>query len=262
MSKEHAAVSLEEAAQEVLDGIEDRIGEINRLLQALRGGSQDPIVAAGLVRQHAHSIKSMAAGINVSILQVLAHRLEDYLAPLDRLQDDAVEDVQSFVDRLGEALDGNLNATADEIADFCRRLPAKKASPDEGFDPGEIQIRDIEVMLVSPPGTATNFVTRELAECGYRMINCFSTVDALILAPQMKPDLVIVSNVMPELSGVDFACAMRAMPSTKDIPVAMLTSEKRDSPKLAGLPADVPLLSKSARFADDVTQVFQQLGLL
>ena len=94
------------------------------------------------------------------------------------------------------------------------------------------------------------------------MINCFSTLDALVLAGQMKPHLVIVSNVMPELSGVDFACAMRAMPSTKDIPVAMLTSEKRGSPALAGLPEEVPLLSKSGRFADDVTRVFQQLGIL
>lgn len=261
MEKKDAAY-VEEAEQEVLDGIEDRIGEIGRLLQELRDGSLDRRVGIGLIRQHAHSIKSMAAGINVGVLQVLAHRLEDYLGPLDRLAGETIEDVQVFADRLGEALDGRLNATPEEIAAFCRRLPAKKADMDGGFDPNEVQVRDIEVMLVSSPGTATNFVTRELAECGYRMINCFSTVDALILAPQMKPDLVIVSNVMPELPGVDFACAMRAMPSTKDIPVAVLTSEKRDSPKLAGLPADVPVLSKSSRFGDDVTKVFQQLGLL
>ncbi len=254
--------SFEEAEQEVLDGIEDRISEINRLLQEVREGSLDATVGAGLIRQHAHSIKSMAAGINVGILQVLAHRLEDFLAPLERLEGETVGDVQVFADRLGEALDGRLDAGPDEIASFCRRLPAKKAGPEADFDPSEVRGRDIEVMLVSSPGAATNFVTRELAECGYRMVNCFSTIDALILVPQMKPDLVIVSNVMPELPGVDFACAMRAMPSTRDIPVAVLTSERRDSRKLAGLPADVPLLSKSARFGDDVTKVFQQLGLL
>ncbi|GIX17423.1 MAG: hypothetical protein KatS3mg119_1609 [Rhodothalassiaceae bacterium] len=256
-----AGLSEEAAIQEILDGIEDRIAEINELLDAVREGRSDAGVAVGLLRQHAHSVKSMAASAHVPVLQRIAMRFEAYLSPLARLDGEAVEDAQTFADRLAEALDGNLALSEEEIADRLARLPgAPPASA--SFDPNEVQVRDIDIMLVMSPGTATNFVTRELAECGYRMINCFSTLDALVLAGQMKPHLVIVSNVMPELSGVDFACAMRAMPSTKDIPVAMLTSEKRGSPALAGLPEEVPLLSKSGRFADDVTRVFQQLGIL
>lgn len=249
--------NVEEAAQEALDAIEDRLLQMSGVLRDVRKGGIDPRTAVGVVRQHTHSVKGLGASIGVQIVKVLAHRFEDYLAAVETMEGQAIADSQSFIDRLSEALDGRLNAGPEEIARFCRRLPAK-----HGFDVEDVEVSDIEVMLVMPEGAATNFVTRELAECGYRIVNVRSTVDAIALVVQMRPDLVIASNVMAEITGVDFACAMRAMPSTKDVPVALLTSEKRGDPKLEGLPADVPILSKSSRFADDVARVFSDFGIL
>ncbi len=249
--------TVEEASQEVLDAIEDRLGQMNDLLAEAAAGRTDLVAAVGLLRQHAHTIKGLAAGVGAGILKVVAHRLEDYLNAVERLEGAALADSQTFIDRLSEALDGRLDLSPAEIAQFCRRLPAKHS-----FSVEDVEVRDVEIMLVAPEGAGTHYVTRELAECGYRMINVWSSADAMALAAQMRPDLIIVSNVMDELSGVDFACAIRAMPTTKAIPVAVLTSQKRDHPSLEGLPADVPLLSKSGRFADDITQVFVDLGLL
>ncbi|RMD88912.1 MAG: response regulator [Alphaproteobacteria bacterium] len=251
------APSVEEACQDVLDAIEDRLAVMNEILEEVREGRRRPGTAVGLLRQQAHSIKGMAAGIGVGVLKVTAHRLEDFLNAVEALEGAALGDAQVFVDRLGEALDGKLDLTPEEIARFCRRLPAKHS-----FSVEDVEVRDIEILLVAPEGAGTHFVTRELAECGYRMVNVWSSADGLALAAQMRPDLIIVTNVMDELSGVDFACAIRAMPTTASIPVAVLTSQKRNHPSLAGLPAEVPLLSKSGRFADDITQVFASLGLL
>lgn len=245
--------SLEEATQETLDAMDDRIVQMNAVLRG-DGAGADPVTA---LRQLSHSVKGLAAAVGVDVIKVLAHRLEDYLAASDTLGPQARADAQVFVDRMAEAMDGELHVGSDEIAAFCRRLPVKRS-----FEPADVEVRDVEVMLVMAPGAAANFVTRELAECGYRMVNVWSTLDALALAGSMRPDLVVVSNVMPELTGVDFACALTAMPSTKGIPVALLTSETREHPSLKDLPPEVPLLSKSARFADDVTEVFSTLGLL
>lgn len=252
-----ALPSVEEAAQESLDAIEDRLLQMGSLLRDAQSGGLDPQTAVGLLRQHTHSIKGLGASVGAQIIKVIAHRFEDYLAAVERLEPAAIEDAQRFMDRISEALDGRLDAGPEDIARFCRRLPAKQA-----FDVADVEIRDIEVMLVMPEGAATSFVTRELVECGYRIINVRSTVDAIALVVQMRPDLVIASNVMAEITGVDFACALRAMPSTRNVPVALLTSEKRGDPKLEGLPDDVPILSKSARFADDVARVFSDLGIL
>lgn len=249
--------SLEEAAQEALDSIEDRILQMNSVLSDVAHNRLAPQMSVAVLRQHAHSVKGLAAAVGVTILKVLAHRFEDFLEAVDDMDQRGAASCQVFVDRLGEALDGQLNASPEEIASFCRRLPAKGS-----FEVDDVVVNDVELMLVMAAGTATNYVTRELAECGYRIINVRSTVDALALAIQMRPDMIIVSNVMPELSGLDFTCAIKAMPATSTIPVALLTSEARDNPKLANLPDDVPILSKSAQFADDVADVFFRFGLL
>ncbi|GEQ98207.1 hypothetical protein JCM17844_18440 [Iodidimonas gelatinilytica] len=249
--------SLEEAAQEALDAIEDRCTQMTSLLKDVQHKRLEEATGRAVLRQHAHSVKGLAASIGVNMIKVLAHRFEDYLESADHLEGRVLDECQVFIDRISEALEGNLNATPQQIAAFCRRLPAKGS-----FEVEDVEIRDVELMLVMTEGAATHFVTRELAECGYRIVNVRSTVDALALAAQMRPDLVIVSNYMPELTGIDFACALSVMPSTQGIPVALLTSEKRGHPKLDGLPDTVPIVSKSARFADDVADVFSSLGIL
>ncbi len=249
--------SVEEAFQEALDSIDDRLLQMNALLSDVSHERLNSVMAVAVLRQHAHSVKGLGASVGATIIKVLAHRLEDYLEAVEVLEGRAFGDCQVFLDRLSEALDGRLDASPQDIAGFCRRLPAKGS-----FSIDDIEINDIELMLVMTEGTGTHFVTRELAECGYRIVNVRSTVDALALAAQMRPDMVIVSNVMPELSGVDFICALKAMPATKSIPVALLTSAERDNPRLSDLPTDVPILSKSGRFADDVASVFSQIGLL
>lgn len=252
-----AAMSVEEATREVLDGIEDRLGALEALIPDAEGDSQAVPETVAEMRRIVHSIKGSAAGAGASAVRVIAHRLEDYLADVERLEGTARADVQIFVDRLAEALEGRLDPPPEETAQLCRGLPAK-----HGFDVAEIEARDIEIMLVMPQTAGATYVARELAECGYRMITVWSAPDALALAATMRPDFVIASNVMADLSGVDVVCALRAMPSTAGIPLAVLSSEKREHPSLAGLPAEVPLLSKSQRFADEMTEVFSRAGLL
>jgi len=254
---DEANQAMDHAEQEILDGILDRIQALNGLLADRRAGTDDPGAAAASLRRHAHSMKDDAATLANPALKAVAHRFEDYMAPVEHLEGQALRDGQSFVDRLDEVVERCERMDAEEIARVCRNLPAKHA-----FDVDDIEVRDIEVMLVMPEGAGAHYVTRELAECGYRLINVWSTADALTLAADMRPDFVIAANVMPELSGVDLACALRAMPATRGIPVAVLTSESRRHRSLTALPEEVPILSKSARFADDVTEVFSRAGLL
>jgi len=254
---ESLSISLEEAEREVLDAIEDRLRLLQDLLARPRDGGADTGESLNEARRHVHSIKGAAAGVGASAIRAIAHRFEDYLSDVKHLEGAALADAQIFVDRLDEASEKRLDPPADEIARLCRDLPAKHA-----FDVADVEVCDIEIMLVMPKTASAHFVARELAECGYRIISVWSAPDALALAASMRPDFIIASNVMPDLSGVDVVCAIRAMPATQGIPVAVLSSERRGHPSLKGLPRDVALLSKSDRFADDVTEVFTGAGLL
>lgn len=246
-----------DARQEAIDALEDRIQQLDYLLLSFKSGG---IESASLMREMrilAHSVKSMASSSEMNAIKAIAHRFEDYLSDIKTINDSVLSDMQVFSDHLSKNLDNNLAAKTEDIAALMRSLPAKGC-----FEVEDVTVTDTEVMLVMEPGLATKIVTTELLECGYRMVNVASTMDALLLIPSMRPDLVIVSRVMPELDGVDLACAIRAMPSTKDIPIALLTAEALDSETFRNLPKDVPIMRKGGSFADDVADVFERLGLL
>ncbi|TNE60737.1 MAG: response regulator [Alphaproteobacteria bacterium] len=245
---------VEELRTEAIDTVEDRLHNLQEAVQQYLDGIIRSSDALAVVRLEAHSLKTVAASFEMKALKVLCHRFEDYFFNVKDLTPEISKDILYFADRMSECLDAFVNNTEIDVSQMMRKLPNKA-----GFDVADVTVTDIEVMLVMEPGLATKIVTRELLECGYRMINVASTMDAIQLIPSMRPDAVIVSRVMPELTGVDLACALRAMPTTRDIPVALIATENRE---ITDLPIDVPVLRKGARFADDVADVFVKLGIL
>ena len=245
---------LNELRTEAIDSAEDRLRSMQETAHGFQNGSVQSSDAFAAIRLDAHSLKSVAASFEMKALKVMCHRFEDYFFTVKELNIDICRDVQFFCDRMAECLEGFVKGQEIDVSALMRKLPNKA-----GFEVAEITGVEIEVMLVMAPGTATKIVTRELLECGYRMINVATTMDAFQLIPMMRPDAVIISRTMPELSGIDLACALRAMPATKQIPVALLATDRSS---LAELPASVPVLRKGANFADDVADVFMQLGIL
>lgn len=246
-----------ELRTEAIDSAEDRLASLTATLEQFTSDAISGRDALAACKMDVHSIKSVAASFDMKPLAVICHRMEDYLFNINILTASMADDVQFIVDRMAECLDAFVSGRNIDVSAMVRELPAKG-----GFDVGEVSVADIEVMLVMAPGTATRIVTRELLECGYRMVNVASTLDALALIPSMRPDVVICSRFMPELSGVDLACALRAMPTTRSIPVALIASLEQDGDAVTDLPPDVPVLRKGEGFADDVAAAFVRLGIL
>ncbi|NVJ98429.1 MAG: Hpt domain-containing protein [Alphaproteobacteria bacterium] len=246
---------IEELRTEAIDTVEDRLHNLTQAVADFQAGIINGNDALAAIRLEAHSLKSVAASFEMKALKVMCHRFEDYFFNMKELTEGACKDILFYADRMSECLDAFVNHREIDVSQMMRKLPNKG-----GFEVGDITVTDIEVMLVMEPGIATKIVTRELLECGYRMINVASTLDAIQLIPSMKPDAVIVSRVMPELTGIDLACALRAMPTTRDIPVALIATDQKE--KYKDLPSDVPVLRKGSNFADDVADVFVELGIL
>jgi len=244
-----------ELRTEAIDTVEDRLHNLQESIRDFQDGVIEGKHALASVRLEAHSLKSVAASFEMKALKVICHRFEDYFFNVSELKQENCKDILFFADRMAECLEAFVQDREFDVSSMMRKLPNKG-----GFEVGDIMVSEIEVMLVMEPGTATKIVTRELLECGYRMINVASTMDAIQLIPSMKPDAVIVSRIMPELSGVDLACALKAMPTTRDIPVALIATSEKE--KFKDLPDNVPVLRKGSNFADDVAEVFVQLGIL
>ena len=64
--------------------------------------------------------------------------------------------------------------------------------------------------------------------------------DALELAIRTRPDMIVSSGVLDEMSGVDLGAALAVVQPTETIPFALLTSSKDAS--LKRLPANAVVI--------------------
>jgi len=244
-----------QAEQELLDEARDVIEGLELRLQELRTGTLDAEGAARLLKQDISNLRLKCRSVAVPGLGAMTHRLDDYLSNLSTIEPRHIGDLQTFGDRIGRLLDGE-EVGETEIATVVRDLPANAS-----FDVGEVTITDVEATLIVPQRSAARVVARELAACGYRVSTVLDPIEALELILETRPDFVITSMVMPRMSGVDLACALNAMPATKTIPVALLTSLEPGHPDLAPLPMNTGLIRRGPQFGDDLADVLQRFGI-
>lgn len=255
-----AGGAVDEIVSELRRGFLDEAGETLRALELLveeaRHDRVPPLDMVHRVRRAAVRLRGEAANLGLGLVGTVAARLEDYPAGLKALPPRAFDDLEIFIETLLDIVEGRIPLDA-EAARLVRKLP-----PKAGFSVGDIEVRDVEVLLVMPYGAAAHFVERELQQCGYRTHTMANTFDAIAVVVRTKPDLVIVGAVMPELSGIDLVIGLHAMPATRNIPTALITSLPADDDYLKLIPKDVPVIHKGAQFGDDLAEALDRLFLI
>ena len=241
---------------EFRDSASDLLSQADGLLEAGRDSGELPAADRDSIYRMAHSLKGLAASLGYSLTSVVAHRAEDYLAEVKVLNLKNIADVQTFIDTLGDLVDGTVKESNVNVAEFVRGLPSRPV------DFGDVSAQDIEVLAVMPDDAASRHVMRELQACGYRVTREGNSFKAIEIASMTRPDLVIVTGVLDMLSGIDVTSAFRAMPTTRDIPVALITGDTREEVAKHGLPTAVPVIRKGAEFGDDLTDALSAVGIL
>ncbi len=245
-----------ELRQEFLDDALESLRDLDVSLDAARNERKTAEEVMSEVRRFALPLRGQAANFGVRLVGTVAHRMEDYLANVKDLSARGIDDLQVFVDTFIDIVEGRVAFDSDS-SQIVRHLPAKP-----GFDASDIEARDVEVMLVMLHGTATRFVERELQGCGYRITNVTTTFEALPLIIRTKPDMVIISAIMPELTGIDLAIALASMPATRNTPTALITSLDPDDDYLKLLPAAIPIIKKGPSFSDDLAEALSHLFII
>lgn len=248
---------VDELKREFIDEVVESLQDLDVELDSVRHGRGDESKLVDGLRRLALLTRGQAANFGLRPLAMVANRLHDYLADAPNpLPPRAHDDLQAFLD----TMTATAEVTAPEACDMpgmVRALPPKL-----GFSVGEIEIRDIEVMLVMPPGIQTRYVERELQQCGYRVSMVPDTIEAFGQVIQAKPDMIIISAIMPHLDGIDLAIGLVSMPATRNIPLAVITALDDDDERLQLLPRKVPVLHKGASFGDDLFKALDNLFLI
>lgn len=242
---------------EFIDEARDIINEIEVMLGNVRSDLVPQLDAIQAMRRHFHNLRIGARSVGLAAADVILHQMADYVDGVDQIGERELDGLQAFTDLLRITLDNHHDESpAPSLREVVRQMPTART-----FDVNDIRRLDIVILLVSPQRSAGRIVERELVACGYRVVNVSKSFEALEMAVRLKPDMIIASAMLDELTGIDLACAIMAMPTTQDIPFALLTSFGWGDASLEGLPTRAAIIRKGNHFGDDLAEALSRFSI-
>jgi twitching motility two-component system response regulator PilH len=91
------------------------------------------------------------------------------------------------------------------------------------------------ILVVDDSATERHVLRDMLTKAGYDVVSSENGEDAIAKARLLKPDLILMDDVMPGLNGFQATRAITRDPATKSIPVIMCTSKSQETDKIWGL---------------------------
>ena len=88
------------------------------------------------------------------------------------------------------------------------------------------------ILVVDDNPSVRTLVREYLSEQGFRIVTADNGQNALYVARQEKPDLVLLDVMMPEMDGYQFISAYR---KENDAPIILLTAKLEETDKVLGL---------------------------
>ena len=241
---------------EYIEETTDLLDEIDVVIEQLASGTEEGKKRFQVLMAKLSSLCTTGQHTNHALLNVTMHRFLNYLSGIDKPTIGQIQDVQIFTDTMQGILDGSIEHAGWDFSEFVRSLPVRRP-----LDIEDVAHLDIEIMVVETKRTAAAIIERELQACGYVVVIVKSPLEAISLAVKTKPDMILASAELDDISGVDLGCALSAMPSTKSIPFGLLTSYERGNKKLAELPDSVAILSKGSKFSDDLADALERFNI-
>lgn len=118
------------------------------------------------------------------------------------------------------------------------------------------------IMLVEDDKSLREIYSIRLVAEGYDIISAGDGEEALALAVQYKPDLIIADVMMPKISGFDMLDILRSQPETSKIKVIMMTALSSDDQRQRGeaLGAERYLVKSQVGIEDVINTVHEVLG--
>jgi twitching motility two-component system response regulator PilH len=92
-----------------------------------------------------------------------------------------------------------------------------------------------KILIVDDSPTERHVLNDMLTKSGYEVVASDNGEDAILKAKSLKPDLILMDVVMPDMDGYQATRTITRDEETKDIPVILCTSKSQETDKLWGL---------------------------
>jgi PAS domain S-box-containing protein len=104
------------------------------------------------------------------------------------------------------------------------RSALKTALTNLGFH--DAQDQTCTVLVVDDDPKAVEVIAAFLPSPAYTTVRAYGGQEAIVLAHRVRPDLILLDLVMPEVSGFDVVHQLRSDPATAGIPILVITAKQ------------------------------------
>jgi DNA-binding response OmpR family regulator len=91
------------------------------------------------------------------------------------------------------------------------------------------------VLIVEDESALSTLLRYNLEREGYRVFEAKDGEEALLLADEAKPDLVLLDWMLPQLSGIEVCRRLRSRGHMRNVPIVMLTARGEEPDRIRGL---------------------------
>ncbi len=92
-----------------------------------------------------------------------------------------------------------------------------------------------QVMVVEDEAALADLLKYNLEREGYRVNVATDGEEAMVVAEESPPDLILLDWMLPKASGVEVCRRLRARQETRNTPIVMLTARDEESDRIRGL---------------------------
>jgi len=94
-----------------------------------------------------------------------------------------------------------------------------------------------KILAVDDDTTTLGLLEFLLTKHGYEITTCNNGQEGVKKAQQIKPEVIILDVMMPEMDGIDVCKKLRSLPETINIPILFLSALGQDVEVMRGLMA-------------------------
>lgn len=91
------------------------------------------------------------------------------------------------------------------------------------------------ILIVDDSPTEVHAMKTALERHGYQIASACDGAEAYEKARQMQPDLIFMDVVMPGMNGFQATRKLSGDPTTKEIPIIMVTSKDQETDRIWGM---------------------------
>ena len=91
------------------------------------------------------------------------------------------------------------------------------------------------ILVVEDTLSEMELLNHYLRESGYTVISTASAKDALNMAIEQQPDVIVTDVVMPGMSGFELCRTLKKHPITQKIPIVICSSKNQEIDRLWGM---------------------------